>query len=269
MTDQGNNAPINPMQTPLQQPPMNQAPQYQAPQYQAPQGPPPVAPSGSAGAQPKNSKALAALICGILAVVLSPSVILGVGLGIAAMVLAILSRNQSKDVKGTIGFVCGAVGVVLSAVLIVAGAMVYCMGLRTGDIRPPSAATLQSEKMKSLLYEEVKGTVIVDDAVCTITIDKMEFDKDNNLDVYFTATNHTVGELDISNKTGSAWELNNEKVECVCFTYIKSKETKQDRFTIPAEYVPTTEIDEIRSLSGTIVADLQYADEMEYKVDLY
>ncbi|WP_139651851.1 DUF4190 domain-containing protein [Raoultibacter phocaeensis] len=77
--------------------------------YGAPQ-PPTAAPTG-----PGSGKALGALICGICAIVFSWTVIIGVILGIVAIVLASqYVKSYSKDGKATGGKVCGIVGIVFS-----------------------------------------------------------------------------------------------------------------------------------------------------------
>ena len=74
----------------------------QPPYYQ------PVAPQS-------NGKAVAALVCGILAILFSATILLGIVLGIVAIVLAVQAvKAMGKDSKATGGKVCGIVGIVLS-----------------------------------------------------------------------------------------------------------------------------------------------------------
>lgn len=62
-----------------------------------------------------SGKALGALVCGILAILFSPSILLGIVLGVVAIVLAVQAvKATGKDGKATGGKVCGIVGIVLS-----------------------------------------------------------------------------------------------------------------------------------------------------------
>lgn len=73
--------------------------------------PPPPAP----GYAPKSGKAIGALICGILAIVFSFIPLIGIILGIVAIVLAGKAvREAGRDGKATGGKVCGILGIVFS-----------------------------------------------------------------------------------------------------------------------------------------------------------
>ena len=83
--------------------------------YGAPQ-PPTAAPSG-----PGSGKALAALICGIGAIVFSGTVIVGIIFGIVAIVLASqYVKAFGKEGKATGGKVCGIIGIVFSILALIA-----------------------------------------------------------------------------------------------------------------------------------------------------
>lgn len=107
------------------------APQQQAPSYGAPVPPQPQSPYGGYAQQPYapmpapgapgSGKALASLVCGICAIVFSGTVVIGIVLGIVALVLASqYVKSFGKDGKATGGKVCGIIGIVLS-VLALAG----------------------------------------------------------------------------------------------------------------------------------------------------
>ena len=252
--------PAQPAQASWQQPPANPYAQPAAP-------PQPSAPPQAAVAPQKNGKAVAALICGIAGIVFAPSIILGVGLGIVAMVLAILANAQAPNGKAKAGFICGAVAVVLSAILIVAWAAMY--SANPNGFTAPFGANSKSSAPKTLLVDEVPGTVIADDQVCTMKLTRMDIDADGNLNISFTLTDHTVKELTLKTETGVPWEVNGTKAEIICYTWVKPGETKEDVFTIPAAYLPVKSIDEITSISGKLIADVGTSVPMEYPVYLY
>lgn len=93
--------------------------------------PPPVAP---AYAQKSNGKAIGALICGILAILFSWLPLLGIILGIVAIVLASKSVKQfGRDGKATGGKVCGIVGIVFAVLGFIFWGMVSCAVISSMD----------------------------------------------------------------------------------------------------------------------------------------
>lgn len=113
-------APTQPMGAPAQ-------PGGPTPQPAAPMGayPPPPAPNASAG----NSKATVALVCGILAIVFSFIPIVGIILGIVAIVFAGKAvRMFGLSGKATGGKVCGILGIVFSVLMIVFTVAVMMIG---------------------------------------------------------------------------------------------------------------------------------------------
>lgn len=93
----------------------------------APMGayPPPPAPNAPAG----NSKATVALVCGILAIVFSFIPIVGIILGIVAIVFAGKAvRMFGHSGKATGGKVCGILGIVFSVLMIVFTVVVMMIG---------------------------------------------------------------------------------------------------------------------------------------------
>jgi hypothetical protein len=84
-------------------------------------------PYGTAGVGQRNGLGIAALICGILAVVTFWTVIGGIGFGIAAIVLGALGRGRVKRNEANnggmalAGLILGAVGIVLLAGIVALG----------------------------------------------------------------------------------------------------------------------------------------------------
>lgn len=101
--------------------------------------PPPVAP---AYAKKSNGKAIGALICGIAAIIFSWLPLLGVVLGIVAIVLASKAVKQSgRDGKATGGKVCGIIGIVLAVIGFIFWGIVSCAVLAAA----PYASTGDSD----------------------------------------------------------------------------------------------------------------------------
>jgi hypothetical protein len=98
-------------------------------------GPPPSAQPGAPYGQPaygypgptgpRNGLGTAALVCGIVGVVLCFTVVLGIVLGVLALVFGLIGRGRAKRGEATnrghatAGVVLGIIGVVLSIVFIV------------------------------------------------------------------------------------------------------------------------------------------------------
>ena len=215
-----------------------------------------------------NVLALIALIVGILAIPASITVFGGIILGVAALVLALLSRKPKLRGMGIAGLACGGLGIVLSMVVI-AVAIAY-LNTEIGEYTYNRVMEnfVDSLGLGAPIADEAPGTVIAEDEVCKITIKRLEFDEDGNLNVYFDATNRVVKEIDITTKTGEAWLLNNEKVECICYSWVDPDQTKTDCFTIPKDYLPSDDIKSYKSLRGTLIVSLNTGFDMEYEVRL-
>lgn len=107
-----------PMRQPMPQQQWQGRPQQwqQGPQRGPVQAPPAPAPQGR-----HNPLAIAALICGVVAVVGSITSILGVFAGVAAIVLAIIAMRRARNGMTLAGLICGIVGIVLSVALFLSG----------------------------------------------------------------------------------------------------------------------------------------------------
>lgn len=105
-------------------PPAGSAPAYTPPVSTAvplaQPAPMPVGPGAPVPPPASSGKAVAALVCGILAIVLSGSVIGGIGCGIAALVIGskVLKQNR-EDKKAKAGRITGIIGLVFSALALV------------------------------------------------------------------------------------------------------------------------------------------------------
>lgn len=145
--------PAAPYQPPYQQP----APPYGQPQATAPYPPYGAQPYGApVQPLPGNGKAIGALVCGILAILFSTTVIFGIVLGIVAVVLGVQAKKAGSDGKATGGKVCGIVGIVFS-LLIMAGAVVFSVSLYNYAQDNPGSSTgsISSSSHGSAAYDDV------------------------------------------------------------------------------------------------------------------
>ncbi len=84
------------------------------------QQPPAPGSYGQPSIPPKGGRAIGALVCGILAIVFAWAPVLGIVLGIVAIVLAVKAAKETgKDGKATGGKVCGIIGIALSVIVFV------------------------------------------------------------------------------------------------------------------------------------------------------
>lgn len=136
--------------------------------------PPPVAP---AYAQKSNGKAIGALICGILAILFSWLPLLGIILGIVAIVLASKSVKQfGRDGKATGGKVCGIIGIVFAVLGFIFWGIVSCAVIAAA----PYADTGYSE-LDEVISTDDSGSVSTDlteaeqqaEAAATAELDKL------------------------------------------------------------------------------------------------
>lgn len=132
----------------------------------------PPAPDQQPVHAPSNGKAVGALACGILAILFAWMPLLGVALGVAAIVLAGKAvRESGKDGKATGGKACGIIGIVLAVLSLVLylvlfsfGTMAYLMAgststeylssLSTGDARANEA---DMETVAAAEYDRLKN----------------------------------------------------------------------------------------------------------------
>lgn len=133
-------APQQPQQPYAQQPAQPYAAAQQpVPPYGAPQQPgQPYYQPGQQPVQPyapqSNGKALGALICGILAIVFSWLPLVGIILGIVAIVLSVKAvKEGGKDGKATGGKACGIAGIVLSVFAFIVWMVLGCATLAIID----------------------------------------------------------------------------------------------------------------------------------------
>ncbi|HJF66078.1 MAG TPA: DUF4190 domain-containing protein [Slackia equolifaciens] len=171
----GGNQPQQPMGAPAQpaqpgqpqQPVQPNQPQQpygqQPPQPTQPMGynqgaypPPPVPP---AYAQKSSGKAIGALVCGILAILFSWLPLLGIILGIVAIVLASKAVKQfGRDGKATGGKICGIVGLVFSILGFIFWGFVSCAVLAAA----PYADSGYSE-IDEVINSDDSGAVATDE----------------------------------------------------------------------------------------------------------
>ena len=119
----------------------------------------------------------------------------------------------------------------------------------------------------------ISDEVIADDATCTIKLTRMEIDKNGDLNIYYDLKNNADSRVSITVKTksGEAWELNGNKVECVAMSWVDGGQSKTDQcMTIPSSYLDIDDIDEVESLSGNLIVEFESTGtELIYPVDLY
>jgi hypothetical protein len=183
-----------------QMPPQGQAPQAQAPaarqmppqaqpsQPQQPQGARPMAPA----ATPKDrSHALvvAALVCGIVSIVGSPTAVAGLIAGIAAILIAVTLWKSVRNNMLTAGLICGIVGTTASLVLLVSGWSLW----EKFVFVPRTDRSTSSQQVVSSVTEPVSSRLPAtfgSGYVVDFQITKIEVDE-GDIIVYYTLHNNS------------------------------------------------------------------------------
>ena len=361
-----------PAADPYAQPVANPYAQQPDGQYTQPASPyvqPGMAPGTyTAPAPQKNGKATGALICGIAAILTSPTIFLGIILGIVALVLARSAKKQSPDGKATGGLVCGAIGLALSVIMIIAavifGVAVYdvvkndpdfqstisqtadpedafigtwnyesatafndsmtdddieaiaSLGLtltfnedgtcslnapsdslegtwevssdNVADISfggSPATATISGDRLTLTEQDDeivftrgsapvagggsssASGSVLIDDGLCTIEVTDVYIDSAGDLRIDIAATNNSSGSIEIYGDIGS-WQVNGTSVDGYCYTPLEPGESIDDFFYMEGDKLPSSNIDELNSLTGTLIVEDADGNRTTYPVNL-
>ncbi|NGM16630.1 hypothetical protein GMI70_01170 [Eggerthellaceae bacterium zg-893] len=109
-----------------------------------------------------NGKAIGALVCGILAIVLSGTVVLGLILGVVAIVLSgSYIRQFGRDGKAFGGKVCGIIGIVLSIisfVVFVASCSLALTAIEEGDLSVDDSGATYSYSESTTADDQADAT---------------------------------------------------------------------------------------------------------------
>lgn len=206
---------------PYQQPPTQPyAPQPGQPMPYGQQPAPgqPVNPYGQP-AQPyyqqpvqKSGKATGALVCGVLAILFAGLPLVGIILGIIAIVMAGKAvKEAGKDGKTTGGKVCGIIGIVLSVLALILymvlsmGVFAYVVSQSETIDRAPVSSSSTNDSSVTLTEEEQKAQTVVE----------TELDKIKSKDAAFMQK--LAADLDEEFSTSSGYSLTELGVEPMAF----------------------------------------------------
>lgn len=170
--------PQQPQQPPQPQQPFGQPAQPYGQQPPQPMGyngqgaypPPPVPP---AYAQKSSGKAVGALVCGILAILLSFLPLLGLVFGIVAIVLASKAvKEAGKNGKATAGKVCGIIGIVFAVLSFIFWGVASCaiVAINEFDV---DGSSYTFEELGSSTEETLSADEEAAQAVAVAELDKL------------------------------------------------------------------------------------------------
>jgi hypothetical protein len=230
---------------PQQQRPPQQFPQQQmSPGYGA-STPPAPAPA-------RNGLGIAALVCGIAGVVLSPTIALGILLGIAGIVLGVLAIRNPRRGMPIAGISCGAAGIVISLVLWAVGWSIFgpFVPLRVARDTPDTNALAFT--VTSSVRDRLEHPYRVSNDQLTFEISDISFDNDGNLIVsYYMYCGAEVDYLRFT-PVEDSWNVNDSQVTPNSFNYYFGDYEHTDYFYIPAEQLERIDgIESIFSLRGS------------------
>ncbi len=271
-------------QQPYQQQPgaYRQQPYQQQPQqpYQQQAFQPQSAPYAGAppAAQPKiPAGSIVAIVCGALAIVASPTIALGIILGIIAIAFGVLGLFKSRRPLAIAGLSCGAVGLVASFAMLLAGWSLFgpFTLVRVSHDAPDTSAHVFTVKdsVAKRLKESSKGKNVADDKTLYLDIERCSMDKDGNLVIYCYMM--STGNADyLLLKDEGTWTVNDTVVDPELeMTLYKGDYERSTWFYIPADQIKNIGgLDAIYSIRGTLsctsVKSTKNASPVTYQVAL-
>lgn len=126
--------------------------------------PPPIPPQAAAQPQAQRTHndnvALASLVCGVIGLFCSPTLIIGIALGVIAIVLASSHRKAGgTSTLATVGKVCGIIDLALAAILFILFTTVGCTTFAiVGNAALESASRAESTESGTDTIENGNGT---------------------------------------------------------------------------------------------------------------
>ena len=260
----------SPQGYPMRQPGPQQQWQGRPQQWpQGPQGGPAQVPTAPVPQGGRSPLAIAALICGVVAIAGSITAILGVLAGVAAVVLAVIARRRTRNAMTLAGLICGIVGIVLSVVLFLAG-----LSLFEKLVFVPAGADSHAADVEAVtLHEPVADRlpIVVQDgtdyhSICNFQVTRIWYDE-GEIIVNFTIKNLTTPSDSVSMNyrvyvpDDVQWTLNGVQIRPeTVYLNVDAGETRDDWFYFSQ--------DTLRGL-GIESADDVYSIHGMFRVDMY
>lgn len=252
---------------------------------------PPASPYGQPAPTASNGKAVGALVCGILAILLGlGTAVGGIILGIVAIVLGRSAKKTSPDGKATAGFICGIIGLIIGIVLlfigIAAGVMAYKVIQEVGpaaieqelDINNDSSSSNNSGPSNNAPSTSDNGSSsgkesseklnvpVANDSTITMTITKKELSSEGDATFYYTLTNNSTGAIEIYSNIES-WSINGSTVDLYCYNEVQAGETVEDYLFTLDQDLGVKDVSEIKTVSGKLWVDTPN-DSISYDVEI-
>ena len=246
-----------------------QQPQQPGPwqqQRQMPGGPQFQSPQGWHVPQPKRrGLAIAALVCGIVALLASPTIVAGIVLGLVAVALGVLSLRRSLGLS-VAGLACGAAGVIAAFVMLAMGWTIFGRYniVRVSRNAPDTnavAITVREAVCDRIAAAEDGVPVIDESGVLTLDVTGVSMDEEGNLFIHYHVETFNINSKENFDYrwvySPTTWTVNDTIVEPVVETTIyQCDEPRDSYFYVPADQlVGVGGIDEIYSIRGTLACD--------------
>ncbi len=168
--------------------------------------PPPIPPQAAAQPQAQRTHndniALASLVCGVIGLFCSPTLIIGIALGVIAIVLASSHRKAGgTSTLATVGKVCGIIDLALAAILFILFTTVGCTTFAiVGNAALESASRAESTESGTDSIENGTGGTTGTSEPATVELSDAEVEDISNqvaayLDPIFAQDSEAVDEL--------------------------------------------------------------------------
>ena len=242
-----------------QQPGSWQQPQMPGgPQFRAPQG-------GFAPQPKKRGLAIAALVCGVVALLASPTIVAGIVLGLVAVALGVLSLRRSLGLS-IAGLACGAAGVIAAFVMLVLGWTIFGrynivhVSRNAPDTGVVAVAVRESVRDRIAATED--GIHVIDESgVFLLDVTGVSMDAEGNLFIHYYLETYGIDSKDSYDYrwlySPGSWTVNDTTVEPVVDTIVyQCGYAQESYFYIPADQLEGVGgLDEIYSIRGTLACD--------------
>lgn len=168
--------------------------------------PPPIPPQAAAQPQAQRTHndniALASLVCGVIGLFCSPTLIIGIALGVIAIVLASSHRKAGgTSTLATVGKVCGIIDLALAAILFILFTTVGCTTFAiVGNAALESASRAESTESGADTIENGTGGTTGTSEPATVELTDAEVEDISNqvaayLDPIFAQDSEAIDEL--------------------------------------------------------------------------
>lgn len=200
---------------------------------------------------------IVAIVCGAVAIVTSPTIALGIVLGIIAIAFGVLGLFKSRRSLAIAGLSCGAVALVASFAMLFAGWSIFgpFTLVRVSHDAPDTSAHVFTvrDSVSKHIRESSSSANVADDKTLFFDIERCSIDKEGNLVIYCYMMNTGNADYLLLTDEGT-WTVNGTVVDPeLDMALYKGDYERHTYFYIPADQIKEIGgLDAIFSIRGTV-----------------